>query len=1415
MLATRLFVTMVVLLAVVANGWAKDDVEARIPPPLRPWIPWVLDSDEGKSARCPSLAGETERACQWPGRLALDLNRHGGAFKQEWTLFRDGLIDLPGDREHWPQGVRLDGKEASVVDFQNEPKLPMSFGHHIVTGTLVWDSLPESLAVPPETGLVTLLIRGAPVRFPMRENDGRLFLGRKESEAPAVEEDRVDISVYRKLTDAVPLRLTTRLVLAVSGKSRELLLGRALPDGFAPIAVDSRLPVRFESDGRMRVQARPGPWIVDVEAHRVSAERAIVRPVPNGLWKEGDEVWIFEAAPALRTVSIAGAPAIDPAQTLLPELWKAFPAYAMAPGASLQLVEEKRGNSEPAPEKLTLDRVLWLDSNGRAWSVRDRVTGEFTQAWRLEVDDATRLGRLAVNGSDQFLTRMGRNGRVGVEIRGGKAGIEADSRIDNRGGALPLTSFAHDFDRVGATLHLPLAWDLLSASGADDVAGSWVARWSLGNVILLAILVLGLGRLYGVVTAIVALLALAVTLLDPAAPAVVWLFVIGLEVAARRLMPGQPQRAANVLRVAAWVVLALSMIPFALSQASFALHPAGATDRARAPRFSEFLSSMAERRAIKRSSTSEAKTVALEASPPPAETVLGGLVGSGYGMGTVGAGRSDAKLSRRLASVSSVEGLQPQANLRGQAAPAQGLPVRTQPAPAAPALNVADYDPSMVVQTGEGLSMQPAWRTATLAFAGPVKGDRRVRLWLLPPWLCRLMAAASVVLPLLLAWLILRKPLRLRGVSLPSKPMIAGLLALLLLVPLSVRADELPSQEMLDALKKRLLAEPACAPDCVAINDMVVRISPDSMTIVLHISTARPSAVILPGDQASWSPTDVRLDGKPATALARGSDGKLLIAVGSGNFSVELAGPLPARETIQVPLPMRPHHGSVTAKGFEVSGIHEDGAVDESLQLTRIATAGIEPNGKSEPTEAAPTLPPFLRVERTLLLGLKWEAHTRVVRETPTGAPIVVEIPLLSGESVTTPAIRTEKAHGTVSLSFGPTDTEIAWQSTLTEGTAINLRADPANASRWSEVWRAEVGPIWHPTFSGIVPVRPLAGAAGRVPEWHPWPGEEVRIAIERPIAAPGTSKTIDASRLQISPGLRDTRVSLVLEIRTSQSTTHAIVLPSSADDVQVQRDGLEEAVRRADRDLTLTLPTGKHTFSISWRQPAGLSAIFHVPAVDLRMPSVNSSVGVALPESSRWILWLTGPSTGPLVEFWAVLVVLAFTSIVLGRSNFTPLRARDWFLLGLGLSQVNAPPTLVVPLFLLCLGIRARYAPNAERPLLYDLGQIALLVLLVISSFVLVNVADIGLWHTPDMMIAGNDSTATQFHWAEDRVGSLLARPVLLSLPIEVYRLAIVAWFLWLGFSLIGWAGWAWACFKHHGLWRPLSRPLSPPPNP
>src|SRR6185503_9196404 len=101
---------------------------------------------------------------------------------------------------------------------------------------------------------------------------------------------------------------------------------------------------------------------------------------------------------------------------------------------------------------------------------------------------------------------------------------------------------------------------------------------------------------------------------------------------------------------------------------------------------------------------------------------------------------------------------------------------------------------------------------------------------------------------------------------------------------------------------------------------------------------------------------------------------------------------LPARETVQIPFALPPHGVTATATGWKVEGLTEEGTVEDSLQLSRVAAAqpaaGGAHQGGGDGTQGlgAASLPPFVQVERTLELGLKWQVHTRVVRQTPPGA---------------------------------------------------------------------------------------------------------------------------------------------------------------------------------------------------------------------------------------------------------------------------------------------------------------------------------------------------------------------------------------------------------------------------------------------
>ncbi len=563
-----------------------------IPEPLKPWTAWALHGRE--SALCPTLTNvtgsdaATPPQCSWPARLELTLDEKKGAFSQSWHTDAKGWVPLPGDDKRWPLDVKVGATRSVVVLHDGVPMIELESGDHVVSGTFAWDSLPESLQVPGRTALLSLILRGKRINQPNRDASGTVWLQKTVAE----EGERMDFVVHRRVVDEVPLILTTRILLNVAGRNREVLLGKVLPAGFVPMALDSQLPARVEPDTRLRVQARPGTWVIELTARSEGPVTELKRPNPDGPWREGEEVWVFDAKSQLRLVDVQGIAAIDPQQTSLPEAWKRLPAYPLGLGDTLKLVEKRRGNAEPPPDHLSLQRTLWLDFDGKGFTESDTLSGTLRRASRLEMLPQTVLGRVSIGGKDQFITHLeGDAAKTGVEVRQGELSVNADSRVLASPSDLPAVGWNHDFHEVSASLHLPPGFRLFHATGVDDVPSTWIKHWTLLELFLALVLSIGVWRLWGPAKGGLALVTFALTFPEAGAPKYILIFVLLAEAMVRALDKAKrgagdtpnrglvvTRRIAGGARALAVTMLVLFAVPFLIAHVRHGLFPALAAE---------------------------------------------------------------------------------------------------------------------------------------------------------------------------------------------------------------------------------------------------------------------------------------------------------------------------------------------------------------------------------------------------------------------------------------------------------------------------------------------------------------------------------------------------------------------------------------------------------------------------------------------------------------------------------------------------------------------------------------------------------------------------------------------------------------------------------------------------------------------
>jgi len=444
-----------------------------IPEQLKPWVNWVLHDKQEQVSCIPEYNSADIYHCSWPSTLKMKLTHTGGAFTQSWLIHYETWVPLPGNHRLWPHDVEIDGNKIILVEKNKTPHIQLSPGSHTITGRFTWSSLPENLQIPSQTGLVSLTVDNELIEFPNLDAAGRLWLKKLRVEEKI--ENRLKIESFRLIEDSIPANMLLYITLDVAGSARQITLGPLYnPAQFTPVSLDSPLPARLEQGGKMTMQVRPGRYNFRINLRHEGPLNKLLFDLPDkGLWPR-QEIWSFKAQPGLRLVEIKGAPSIDPLQTSMPKAWHNFPAYRLLPGEFIQFKEIKRGDPQPAPDQLTLNRRLWLRFDGTGYTIQDKILGVKNTNWRLEVDPAIVLGRVAVDEKELVITQQTDSDKVGVELRNGILNLTADSLFKGKISSLPATGWDHDFQKVQGQLFLPPGWKLLNATGIDNIPRTWV-----------------------------------------------------------------------------------------------------------------------------------------------------------------------------------------------------------------------------------------------------------------------------------------------------------------------------------------------------------------------------------------------------------------------------------------------------------------------------------------------------------------------------------------------------------------------------------------------------------------------------------------------------------------------------------------------------------------------------------------------------------------------------------------------------------------------------------------------------------------------------------------------------------------------------------------------------------------------------
>ncbi|MET0379716.1 MAG: hypothetical protein ABW049_12060 [Spongiibacteraceae bacterium] len=1303
-----------------------------LPPALSAWQGWVLDKHP--EAKCTRVAADlAQRRCVWPGRLTLAVSEKGGSFSQSLTLEAAAWVYLPGDRDNWPQGMTLNGRTASALNKDEQPALYLDAGDYVLRGNFDWNAMPQSLALPAAIALLDLNLNGKTVTNPNLDGN-RLWLRAQNDNADSGAHNSVKVEVFRKIEDQLPRTVETVLRLSISGKARELKLGRFLLKESEPLRFVSPLPARIEDDGSLRVQARAGAWEIRMKARLLGDTNQFAIERQGDDWP-AQEVWSFAANQSLRRVKVDGAPSVDPSQLDLPADFADLPTFLLEAQTTLTLEQLYRGDATPAPNELSLQRTVWVDFDGHGATVKDRVSGTLTQDWRLDTQPAIHLGRVRINGEPQLVTQLQKDGASGVEIREPQVNLEAVSRVD-RLGDLNAAGWQTDFNGVQMQLQLPPGWKLWHASGPDQVDDSWVSRWNLWAIFLSLLIIGAIFRLLDWRWAVVA--AATVALVYHENLALIILMLPLLVAIALLKVISAPMARLWIQRVGYGfgALLALVILAFAVDQIRRGIYPQ-----------LELPYSIADS-SQNRYSASAPEQEEYAAAPAPAVAMQ----------------KSDSAKDELIVT----------ARKR--------------------------YQASNNVQTGPG-EPQWNWQPVALSWSGPVKADQPLQLYLTGTWLTRLLKFFNVILVSALAAGILRALMQTRPnatghFSGGSAAVVALALVAALgsIVPTAAHADDFPPKPLLDELQKRLLREPACAPDCAATEAAFLQIADGQLIVKLRVVVAADLAVALPG-ASNWQPRTLLVDGLQTNTAARASDGTTLLPLRKGNHEVVLEGPL-SSDDITLQFTDRPHTVRVLADDWDVFGINGNLLAANSVQLQKRQRTAQQDTLLPAPAK------PFVRVVRHLDLDLDWNVTTTIERIAPEQGAINLTLPLLPGESIVSG--NAEAKEGAVTVSLGSQDRSFSWTSTLPPAAKLTLTAAPGQ--QWVEAWQVRASPRWHVAGDGLVAIKG-DGSAER--EWRPWPGETLTLLAQRPLAVKGPNTTVERATLALTPGKRSSALEAKLRISSSIGGDYRVALREPNELKSVSVNGVDISQSRTDEKVVVPLTPGDNDVVMQWELARGADFITRTPALALDTIGNNIDLTLQFP-ADRWPLWVSGPHIGPAMLYWGVLVVIVGVAVLLGAITqrfqlSIPLKTWQWLLLFIGMSTVNSVGSLAVLLWFFALEARHRLAQKPgglPRNDFYYLIQIGIVMLSLIALIALAAVIPQSLLSTPDMQVTGNGSTNYFFNWYQDRSGEVLPQAQVISVPLWCYRVAMLTWSLWLVCALLQWVKWGWTIFAEGGVW-------------
>ena len=1143
----------------------------------------------------------------------------------------------------------------------------------------------------------------------------------------------LSVSIYRKVKDGHPLSMKTVLNLRVSGKVRSVVLDGIVLKDFEPSSISSQLNARINEDKNLEVELKAGEWRIEVDAY--ATKNLTKLALKDYQFKYANqELLSFEADEKYRTIEIIDALGIDATQLNIPKSWKKLPLYLLEESRALVFKERYKSYTH-AKDDLKLQREMWLDFDGKGYSFKDNIVGTISKIRRLEATNSLAIGAVMVNQKPMLINQQEEGGKKGVELRESSLNLKASGRYVQALSTLPINGWDETFTQVETSIHLPPAWSIFTLFGADsNGSDTWINQWNLMDIFLLLLLSISIFKLFGFKWSLFATLFLLLLWHEDNAPTYVWLWILALVSLLRVVNSSRIKKYLQIVLGISSFLLLLNILQFSVYEIRTLLYP-------QLEKHASYGNSFSTPYGDAYGSIAHDESMVYEMKEKRMNVSKSRYAGSNY----VKKSKKELLMQNKI-------------------------------------------DPNAVVQTGEGVPNWN-WSTYNLRWQSAVgKGDS-LEIWFITPTMNKILKILNVVGMLFLFFMFLKEFAKEKIEAFPKGVMVQQSLKGLMIIGIlgvstpTLNAQSIPSAELLDELKSRLIKAPDCLPECVSIENIAFKVDDNLLSIEMKVASATNLAMPMVGNRNSWLPQSVKMDEQNSSDLQLDAKGDLWIHVTKGIHTIHLQGRMNGQNQFVLNSLLPLHNLTIeSSKRWKIKTNHKD-----YVEFMNLEKALENPTQNIQSAIEAK-----ISVKRVFYFGLRWYVDTEVRLLNSIDKPYTVNYKLLPHESILNKEIELREQKAV--LHFSNEKKHYVWRSLLPLSSDLTIQASLDR--HLIEQWHMDISSLWNVSYDKKLLREQKHVGNLLVPVFEPWAGEKLHLKLQKNKPVKGKSLTIESSHLNIVQSQRYRDLTLRLKIRSSQAQPYVLKLQGLKELSSVTIDNMPFYLK-VEKDGTLSLPlkATSQEVVLKWREEQGSAIDYSFPSINLSKNSVNSSMQLKLPPT-QWILFTSGSGLSPAVLLWGMLLAVILFSLILGRINHTPLKTKDWILLGLGVSTTSLFIMVPMVLWIFILRYKAlNYEMLMGKKRLFIQGAIVLLTLVMLVT--LVGAVSVGLLGNPEMMIAGNNSYGHNLNWYVDRVGASLEHPTVISVSIWYYRVLMLLWAIWIAFSLIKWLTWGWSIFS------------------